>query len=242
MPDFPEKAAMLRGARWGTPAVVSLALLSLAVMCLGANFGLAMAGIGLGKALFWTGFAVFMHRFRLESDGALVGGQYWLRYRRLGAEKWLEDWRARQPKVERYNRILAYWWPVLIALWLGIGAWGYWDFDRLITGMAADERLGATLQQELGDARIVHVVPMHSSFEGPIYPLHVNVATGTTALQGAQLAKRTRSLLAIRGEKDAWRIVVRPEYGHTLARVTYIPPGVTLPPGIGKPHPRPRKW
>lgn len=241
-PDFPEKAAMLRGAKWGGLAFTGLVVLSFGIMWLAAGYGLCMAGVGIGKAVFWIGFAVSLHRYRFEGDGLLLGGQYFARYRRQGPEKWLEDWRKRQPTVERWNRILVFWWPVLILLWLSFGAWGYWHSDRMLLAIAVDETLGKTLQQDLGDPRVVKVVPMRWLFEGPLFPLHVHVAVGTTKEAGDELAERLRRLLSLRKDGTAWRITVRPRYGHTLARATYAPPGVILPEGVEHQHRKPRRW
>ncbi|MHB8996016.1 MAG: hypothetical protein ACYC63_12290 [Armatimonadota bacterium] len=241
MPEFPEKTAMLRGASWGAPAFAGLLAISFGVMWFGTGVGLMMTAFGLGKAIFWTGFALFMHRFRLESDGLVVGASFLVRYRRLGWEKWLEDWRKGQVKVQRYNRILVFWWAVLILLWLAFAGWGYWRVDRDMLAFAADERLGMALKQQLGDPRMVEVVPMRWGFEGPLYPLKVGVTSATTPEQGKQLAEQTRQLMARRGERSAMAIYVRPSHGHTLAKLTYAPPGMVLPEGIEKRRPRPRR-
>jgi hypothetical protein len=240
-PEFPEKAAMLRGAKWGASAFAGLLAITFGVMWFGSAVGLSMTGFGVGKALFWTGLALFMHRFRLESDGLVVGASFLVRYRRLGWEKWLEEWRKGQVKAQRYNRILAFCWAVLILLWLAFAGWGYLRVDRETLAIAADERLGMALKQQLGDPRVVEVVPMRWCFEGPLYPLKVEVTSVTTPEQGKQLAEQTRQLLARRGERSAMAIYVRPSHGHTLAKLTYAPAGVVLPEGVEKRHPRPRR-
>lgn len=242
MPDFPEKAAMLRGAKWGGLAIIALSILTTGVALLCAGCGLVVASLGLAKALLWTGFAFLLHRFQLESDGILVGGQYWLRYRRSDPGKWLEDWRSRQPKAQRYYRIMIFVWPVLILGWLSMAAWGYWHFDRMFLASTADDRLGIALKQELGDARVVEVAPMAATFEGPLIPLNVYVAPDTEAETGRQLAERLLQILAERRDGNAWRIRVRPKFGHVLAQRLYAPPGVVLPPGIERQTPRPRDW
>lgn len=241
MPDFPEKAAMLRGARWGALVMTGLMLLQLGIVLLGMQFALMMLSGSVAKAVFWAGLGVFLLRFRLESDGMTFGLQYW-RHRKQAPDKLIEDWRKRQTRVERYNRICLYCWPVLCGLWLAIGGWGYWHFDRSFVAAVSDERLGMALKQELNDPRVVKVMPMHAHFEGPLYPLITYVLPQTSVQQGWQIARQTQRILAQRSERLAMSIYVRPEHGHVLARATYVPFGMTLPAGGERQHPHPRKW
>jgi len=241
-PEFPEKAAMVRGAKWGGLAFAGLVALAFGVMWLGTSHGLSMLSFGVSMGVFWAGFVTLIHAYETESNGVFVAVQYWSSYRRRGPEQWVEDWRARRAKFQRLNRVLVFVWVLLIAGWLSAGVWGYWDFDRGFLALAADARLGRELQQELNDPRVVEVVPMHGTFEGPLIPLHVYVTAGTSSEAGQRLAEQLRQALARGGERNAWRIVVRPKYGHTLTRATYAPPGVTLPPGAERQHPRPRRW
>lgn len=242
MPEFPEKAAMLRGAKWGAPVFIGLLAVYSGVVLLGARCGLIVAEIGLGRAVLWSGTAILLIRFRLECDGLLAWPQYWLRYRRQGAERWIEDWREKQPKAHRQSRVLAYLFSGLVLLWLGVAAWGYWRFDRAFIAMAADERFGLALQRELGDARVVEVMPTNATFEGPLLPLFVYVTPHTDAETGRRLAERLAQILASRPGRNAWRIEVRPKHGHIIAKRLYVPRELTLPPGIEKRHLRPRDW
>lgn len=242
LPDFPEKSAMVRGSVWAAPALAVLAAVPFLSVWFGAGLGLPMAGLGIGKALFWAGFAWLYWRFRPEMDGMFKGVTYWLRYRKRGLEAFRSDHLAAREKLRRYDRIVGWCWPVLVACWLGLGVWGYWHVDRMVIGAAADERLVAMLKQELGDPRVVDVMAMRAGFEGPLYPMLVHVTAATTAEQARAMAERLRQALARRGDKSAWFIEVRAKYKRDLASAMYVPPGVTLPPGIERQPARPRKW
>ena len=242
MPDFPEKAAMMRGARWGAVALLGLSLASVGTISLGLRLGLICASGGLAHAILLSGFFALFYRFQVESEGLFAGARYWLNYRHKGWEPWIKEWRSRQLKVKRQWRVMVFLWPVLILVWLSFAAWGYWHIDRMFLASIADERLGTALKQELNDLHVVEVVPMRSSFEGPLYPLMVHVTPGTTAQQAQQLAERTRQAFALGHDRYAWNIHVRPEHGKIIGRALYTPPGVLLPPGIERQPPRPRDW
>lgn len=242
MPDIPEKAAMLRGAKWGGLAITGLAALCVCAVRLGAQLGLMLSSFCVAQALFLAGMWVFIYRFTLESEGVFAGVNWWLRYRQKGWDRCLEERRKKRQKLARSNRVLSYVWLCIIGAWLASAGSGYWHLDRMFVACAADEQLGLALKQELNDRRVVEVSPRRADFEGPLIPLNVYVTPDTSVDAGQRLSERLVQVLAGRRDRNVWRIRVRPKFGNILARKLYVPPGVTLPRGIEQQPAHPRKW
>ncbi len=238
LPDFPEKRAMLRGARWGGPVFLAITVGLLAALWLGWRYtSYCVTTLAFGKALAWVLIAVLFLRFDPETTGFFAFG-YLLRPNRAESlDEWLHRWpRGRERSEQRWPRVMRLLWPWLMfvpaLMWLAIGVWGGWRIDRVFALVAREERFNQELQAALASPRVEEVISMASVSQGPPYPLAIQVQYGTTPAQARELVRALQGMLAQRGDRRAWRIYARPEHGKKLAEADYWPPvprGETVP-------------
>jgi len=241
LPDFPEKPALIRGAKLCGVALASVFLLNLVVTWLTVRAGMVASGAILGMATMFGGMAVLFARDRVEWEGF----NFWRWPRKFGEQEAVNEWRRMRQRTQRQRRWLPYlglahW--VAVAALLSFAAWSYWHMDRWLIASCAEERFVKMLQHELGDPQVQEVVPMSTDYEGPLFPMCLHVPGTMSKAEAERAVDQMRQQLMKHGEKRAWRIYARPEHGHTLARTVYVPPGVVLPPGTENQRPQPRHW
>lgn len=239
LPESREKTVFMRGARWGGVALIAILGLSYAVMFVGSMYGLMVSSFFAGIALVLAAVALLPSE---AVEGPYAAISWLIHYRRRDSQAWLDEWHRRLAKAARGKRFTSYALALAVLLWSGMAVWSYFSFDRRWVPMFADERLGVALRRELADPLVIEVAPMASLFEGPLYPLQVNVVPQTTTQQAERLAEATRAALARLQTSKAWKICVKAPHKPRLAETQYVPPDITVPEGLDGRPPRPRKW
>jgi hypothetical protein len=234
LPDFPDKAAMLRGARWGGLVVAAWLLVNTVLICLGLRFSdYPLSGMILSNALCIGTFHLLVVRRGDEFIGTLACLNR-LRLRPFDFGRWLEDRAQSKARacLGRRQRWIAHIGLALgLAGYLCLAASAYFEFDRWFAGAARDERFGARIRDAVALPEVRDVVSFGpAQYRGPIYILSVHVRPQTTPDQATAFVERVRAALSARKDMNLWRILIGAERGHTLAKGYYVPEGMTLPP------------
>ena len=239
LPDFPDKPAMLRGAKWG--GLVFSAWLAVMVglsdLCLRTDY--SRSGSLLVQALWLAGLFWFLLRFRVEGDGTLAAFTR-LRVRPFDFDRWLAD----RNRVTANNR--KWLWLTCVVAAVNVGCMGWMAVrrigqDRHMAAVALDTAFGAQLQRLMGMPEVQSIETTGpAAFQGSVYSLDIQVRFGMTTVLAESVAKRARDALDVQGDRLFWRIRVVPERGRPLAVDYYVPAGMTLPAGADQIRPRPR--
>jgi hypothetical protein len=126
-------------------------------------------------------------------------------------------------------------------MYLGVGVWVHQGMESWMVAMAREGTFSQKVRQEIGSLAVLEVrAGGPAVFQSAVYPMWVYVGPDVAGVQAAQIAERTRQILAARHEKLCWRIIVKPEHGGKLAQAYYVPEGMTLPPNADQIRPQPR--
>jgi hypothetical protein len=248
LPDFPEKRAMLRGAKWGWLVVgawfaASFMLLSLLHRSVSPY---VLSGL-LQNASFWGGLTWLGLRFDMEREG-MWSDSSMDRVSPFDLDRWLEEVRGRHARSRKWEWVALACAVAALAGYIGVQNAGYRDMLRRqaleardpghhqvarpepLDARAAD--LGARLQQRMGVLDVGAVVPMGpAASPGPVYLLYIYAWPGVPPKSAALVADRARQALATVEPPLCWRIVVTPKFGAALDEGYYVPKGMTLPDG-----------
>lgn len=240
LPDFPDRDAMLRGARWGGVVAVLVSGVYLGFPVLGISvIHTPLSSLFVAKAFLYT-VVFWLAMWRAEEFSGAMACLLRLRYwRKFDLEAWLRDREAAAQRSRRAARWVPWLLAAVVVLQLGMAGWSYGKFDREFALWAREERFSRELQQALAGPEVEEVLAVPHLWAGPLYPLIIQVHTGTTSAQGRTLVERMKHVLAARQDRRMWRIYARPEHGHTLAQGYYVPLGMTLPPNADKLRPTP---
>jgi hypothetical protein len=247
LPDFPEKPAMLRGAKWGELVVGAWLAASVTL------FGVLHRSIDpyvltgfLQYASFWGGLTWLGLRFEMESEG-MTADSSMARVRPFDLDKWLSEVRGRHVRSRKWDWVYAACAVAALAGYIGAQNAGYHDMIRRqaleaqnpgqsdiarqepLDARAAD--LGARLQARMGVSDVDAVVAMGPTVSpGPVYLLYIYAWPGVPPESAAAMADRAREALAVVEPPLCWRIIVTPKFGAALDEGYYVPRGMTLPP------------
>jgi hypothetical protein len=231
LPDFPDKPAMLRGAKWGPLVVIAWCALAAALGGLCArSAGFRTSGPALVHAVRLAGFFWLLLRSGPEAEG-LGFALTQFRLRPFDSDKWLAERERSKTGSRKWRWVLYVLAAIVVSGWVALAGWTYWHEDRWLAAMAQDERFGAQLREAMGVSEVEGIsADGPAETRGRLCALFVHVSPGTAVERGKEIAERAREVLAARQDKHILRIHVGPEHGRRLAKVYYVPEGMTLPP------------
>jgi hypothetical protein len=154
LPDFPDRPAMLRGARWGGLVIASWAVICAVFGALCAEFtALRLSGPYLFEAVCLAGFLWLVLRGGSDFDG-VVAIITQLRTRPFDLDQWLADHARRKAEGRRWRLVLCLCLAFAMATYLGMAWLTYHENDRPLAADAQDTQFGSRVHDPTDPAQV----------------------------------------------------------------------------------------